>query len=111
MDIAKRIFEPMNDKRFGWVKNEDGSFSLSGLTGSGLSADYHDEPSEDGKIRKGFRVLNEAGKKVITDTTLDVGQFLKALRPAMNAIVNPEVAEEQTPKAKAPAKTKATATA
>jgi len=89
MDIAKRIFEPMNDKRFQWQLQEDGSFQLSGLENSDLKATYHDVPSEDGKIRKGFRVTSAAGKKVHQDTTLDVGIFLRPLRAAITEIVTP----------------------
>jgi hypothetical protein len=90
MDIAYRINKTLadNKKKFKWVKQEDGSFKLEGI--EGVQAIYHDAKTEDGKFAKGFVVMNAAGKRKVQESTLNVGVFLRAIKPQLEAAVEPE---------------------
>lgn len=89
-DIAKRICEPLNDKRFKWEKQEDGTFRLSGIE---TIAVYHDETSE--VARKGFIHYDAKGKKVLQDSTLNVGVFISSIKPSLEkAMIDETVGEE-----------------
>jgi len=93
--IANRIFPEMLDKRFRFGKpDENGVQTLSGLDDYDLMVTYRDQKSEDGKHPKGFRVTDASGKKVIQDTTLDVGIFLRPIRATISEIINPAPVEE-----------------
>jgi len=93
LEIAQRICDPMNDKKFQFKQQEDGTWKLSGLDDHDVVVTYRDTNSEDGKLKKGFRVTNGTGKKVLQDTTLDVGIMLKPFRKIMEGILNPAPAE------------------
>lgn len=86
-DIAQRINEPLNDKRFKWVQKEDGHYELAGIEGQGVIARYDDERTD--KFGRGFKLISESGRKVHQENTMNVGVFVRALKPYLLAALEP----------------------
>lgn len=95
MDIARRICESMNSKKFKWNFDQaTGIHTLSGLEDFDVAVTFAETKNE--AHVKGFRVTSANGKEVYQPGTLDVGIFLSSIKEMLDQVVNPPVFEKET---------------